>query len=206
VRMMQAKNVADFREALKLRGMSMWNYVYADVDGNIGYQYNAFVPHRDASIDWAKPVAGDDPKSKWGELWSLDDLPHIDNPKSGILVNCNSSPTLTPMGNDISGTWPSDVTTYGPTSRWEVLSGLLLSQKRISPERAQEIATDCSVPYAAETIAQLSPIRSVARCIRIGYVKPRKTQACRSRRSPARLGQTSRAPAQRHRWKLPRSG
>ncbi len=55
--MVRAHNMSEFRKALDFRGISMWNFVYADCDGGIGYQYNAFVPKRDESIDWGKTVA-----------------------------------------------------------------------------------------------------------------------------------------------------
>jgi len=117
IQMLRSKTGAAFREALKMRGISMWNFVYADVDGNIGYQYNASVPKRDPTIDWAKTVPGDSPQSEWGALWSMDDLPHIENPATGGLVNCNSSPNTTPLGGEIKGAWPQDVTSYGRTTR-----------------------------------------------------------------------------------------
>jgi len=156
LRMLRSKSANEFRSALNLRGLSMWNYVYADVAGNIGYQYNAFVPKRDGAFDWDKAVAGDDPKSAWGPLWSLDDLPRVQNPASGVLVNCNSDPKLTPLGSEIGGTWPRDVTSYGPTTRWQMLSALLANAQRVSPEMAKEFATDCTVPFAAQSVEQLS--------------------------------------------------
>ena len=70
VRMARAKDAKQFRNALRPLGLSMWNIAYADTKGNIGYQYNAHVPHRDSSIDWSRPVDGADPKTKWGKPWS----------------------------------------------------------------------------------------------------------------------------------------
>ena len=165
--MLRSRNVADFREALNQRGLSMWNYVYADVAGNIAYQYNAFVPNRDEMFNWSKTVPGEDPKSEWGPVWNLNDLPHAENPASGILVNCNSNPSLTSLGAEIKGTWPATVTSYGHTTRWEMLSKLLSKTHRISPELAKQIATDCTVPYAAETIDQLSRFVDVGNAIKV---------------------------------------
>ncbi len=156
--MLRSQSVSDIRNSLKMRGLSMWNFVFADIKGNIGYQYNAFVPTRDASFNWNGVLAGDDPKTAWGELWDMDKLPHAENPLSGILVNCNSDPKLTPLGNEINQDWPAYVTSYGPTSRWEVLSALLKSAKKVSPMRAMEIATDCTVPYAAATVDRLAAL------------------------------------------------
>jgi acyl-homoserine-lactone acylase len=147
--MARAKNAKQFREALKSRGIAMWNIVYADTQGHIGYQYNAHIPKRDPAFNWRRPVAGDDPRTKWGPLWNLDDLPHAENPKSNLLVNCNSSPWLTPLGDEIkSSGWPADVTTYGPTTRYDRLSSILKEDNSITVEEAKRYATDTRVPYA----------------------------------------------------------
>ncbi len=152
IRMMRAKNVDDLRNALGLLGLSMWNIVAADVEGNILYQFNAHIPHRDSSIDWRRPVDGSLATTAWGDkLWTTDELPHAKNPASGLLINCNSAPWLTTLGDEISKIWPRDISTYGSTTRYARLAELLKDQRRISPERAMQIATDTQVPDAKPT-------------------------------------------------------
>ena len=46
LRMARAHSAKEFRQALQMGGLSMWNLVYADTQGHIGYQYNARVPRR----------------------------------------------------------------------------------------------------------------------------------------------------------------
>ena len=157
LQMARAQNAHEFREALRPCGLSMWNLVYADTQGNIGYQFNARVPHRDESFDWNKPVPGFDPKTKWGELWTIDELPHVENPKSNLLINANSSPWLTPQGDEIKSTgWPSYITTYGPTTRYERLAALLSQDHKITLEAAKRYATDTEVPYAKKAVLALT--------------------------------------------------
>lgn len=154
--MMQAKDAGSLRKSLQKRGFSMWNIVYADVTGKIGYQYNAHLPRRDTAFDWSKPVPGDDPRTKWGELWTLDELPRAENPKSGLLVNGNSAPWLTPLGDEIpTNAWPRYVTSYGHTTRYDRLAELLSQDDKITVEEAKRYATDTRVPYARKTIALL---------------------------------------------------
>lgn len=164
-KMLEAKNASEFRDALKMHGISMWNIVYADTLGTIGYQYNAAVPQRDPSFDWSKPVPGDDPKTAWYGLWSLDDLPNVQNPASGILVNCNSSPNQTTLGNELPSIMPNYVSSYGPTTRWEMLSHLLKDSKKVNPTQAMDFATDCTVPYAAAAVDQLNRFEDVGNAI-----------------------------------------
>lgn len=154
--MARAKNVKEFREALRPCGLSMFNIVYADVTGKIGYQYNARVPRRDENFDWTKPVPGDDPRTKWGPFWTLDELPHVENPASNLLVNANSAPDLTPLGAEMKGKkWPIYVTSYGHTTRYDNLSALLNADRSITVEQAKHYATDTRVPYALAVKKQL---------------------------------------------------
>ncbi len=158
-KMAAARDATELREAMRPLGFSMWNIVYADTKGNIGYQFNARVPRRDTSFNWNKPVPGDDPKTKWGPLWTLDELPHAENPKSGVLVNANSAPWLTPLGDEIKKEgWPSYVTTYGHTSRYDRLSFLVGERPLISVDDARHFATDTEVPYAKGVVAYLMSI------------------------------------------------
>ncbi len=157
LKMAQAKNAKDFRNALRPLGISMWNIVYADTQGNIGYQYNARVPSRDAIFDWRKPVPGDDPRTRLGKPWALDDLPHVQNPASGLLVNCNSAPWLTALdGNEQANRWPAYVTSSGHTTRYDRLAQLLKGFDRaITVQDAMKAATDTLVPYARDTVRAL---------------------------------------------------
>ncbi len=156
LQMARAKDARQFREALRPLGLSMWNIVYADTKGHIGYQYNARVPKRDPSFDWTKPVPGADSKTRWGAPWTLDELPHVEDPRSNLLVNCNSAPWLTPLDDEIkSEGWPAYVTTYGHTTRFDRLSALLAQDPHVTVEAAKRYATDTQVPYVLKTVRAL---------------------------------------------------
>ncbi len=154
--MARAKDARELREALRPVGLSMWNIVYGDVNGSIGYQYNARVPKRDESFDWTKPVPGDSPKTKWGAPLSIDELPHVEKPSSNLLVNANSSPWLTPQDGEIKKEWPAYVTSYPATTRYDRLAALLKTDYHVSPENAMWYATDTQVPYARAAVQALS--------------------------------------------------
>lgn len=153
--MARAKDAKQFRKALQIRGLSMWNLAYADTKGDIGYQYNAFLPRRDESFDWKQPVPGDTPKTKWGELWTLDELPHVENPKSALLINANTAPWLTPLGNEIKSEWPAYVTSYGSTTRYEGLKRLLEPDRKVTIDEAKRYATDTTVPHSEQSVQAL---------------------------------------------------
>jgi len=89
----RATNWQEFRRALERWKVPGENFVYADVDGNIGYQAASLVPIR---TNWQGlyPISGSG-EYEWKGWRSLDDLPHEFNPKSGFLATANNN-TLTP--------------------------------------------------------------------------------------------------------------
>jgi len=86
----KAKSYKAFRETMELHTNSSNNTVFADADGDIAYFHGNFIPRRDASFDWTKPVDGSNPATDWQGLLSLDETPHLLNPKSGWLYNSNN--------------------------------------------------------------------------------------------------------------------
>ena len=82
----------EFREMMDIRTNSSNNTVYADSTGNIAYYHGNFVPKRDPSLDYSKPVDGSDPATDWQGLHTVDEIVTILNPPNGWIQNCNSTP------------------------------------------------------------------------------------------------------------------
>jgi acyl-homoserine-lactone acylase len=76
----------------ELHSNSSNNTVFADADGNIAYFHSNFIPRRDNSFDWTKPVDGSNPKTEWNGLLSVEETPGLLNPPNGWLYNTNNSP------------------------------------------------------------------------------------------------------------------
>ncbi|NHF58626.1 acylase [Flavobacteriaceae bacterium TP-CH-4] len=81
-----------FREMMDIRTNSSNNTVYADAEGNIAYFHGNFVPKRDVSFDYSKPVDGSNPKTDWQGLHTVDENILLLNPENGWIQNCNSTP------------------------------------------------------------------------------------------------------------------
>src|SRR5215510_2262745 len=88
----KARDYKSFKQTMELHTNSSNNTIYADADGNIAYFHGNFIPRRDPKFDWTKPVDGSDPETEWQELLSLDETPHLLNPKAGWLYNSNNWP------------------------------------------------------------------------------------------------------------------
>ena len=88
LRLDRARNYEEFREALSYWDAPSINYVYADRDGNIGYQASGSHPDRPA-------VQGRLPSPGWnageGRLIDFDDLPASFNPEKGYAVSSNNA-------------------------------------------------------------------------------------------------------------------
>jgi acyl-homoserine-lactone acylase len=81
-----------FRKMMDIRTNSSNNTVYADAEGNIAYFHGNFVPNRDVTFDYSKPVDGSNPKTDWKGLHSVDENILLLNPENGWIQNCNSTP------------------------------------------------------------------------------------------------------------------
>jgi acyl-homoserine-lactone acylase len=88
----KAKDYKSFRETLELKANSSNNTIFADADGDIAYFHGNFIPRRDTSFDFTKPVDGSNPATDWKGLLTVDELPQLLNPKSGWLYNSNNWP------------------------------------------------------------------------------------------------------------------
>lgn len=86
----QASDWASFRAAAKLFAVPAQNMVYADVDGNIGYQAPGDIPIRGAG-DGRWPAPGWDSRYDWTGLIPFEQLPTAFNPPSGYIVTANQA-------------------------------------------------------------------------------------------------------------------
>ena len=90
LRMMEAKNLEQWKDAMRMLAKSSSNFTYADVEGNIFYVWNGSIPV-------LKLPSGNDTAATfvrshseiWSELYPFDKLPQLLNPKGGYIHNEN---------------------------------------------------------------------------------------------------------------------
>ncbi|HKI27136.1 MAG TPA: penicillin acylase family protein [Candidatus Sulfotelmatobacter sp.] len=99
-----AQNWDEFRKALALLDAPGQNVVYADVDGNIGYQCTGKIPIR-AAGDGSLPASGADNAHEWTSYIPFEKLPSIYNPPSGIIATANGRVTPDGYPHSISMEW-----------------------------------------------------------------------------------------------------
>ncbi|MEN8233937.1 MAG: penicillin acylase family protein [Actinomycetota bacterium] len=96
-----ASNWDEFRAALSTFTVPAQNFVYADIEGNIGYQAPGSIPIR-ANGDGTLPVPGWTDEYEWTGFIPFDELPRSYNPESGYIVTANNAV--------VDGSYPYDLT------------------------------------------------------------------------------------------------
>jgi len=119
-----ARNVDEFKTALQYFDVGSQNFIYGDIDGNIGYFSTAEVPLREdlqAFSGAGLPFVGSPPwfirNGQGGNEWlrdpnpdqfngsgylalPFDELPQTINPKNGFVVNANNDPAGVTLDNN----------------------------------------------------------------------------------------------------------
>ncbi|MGH9617155.1 MAG: penicillin acylase family protein [Acidobacteriaceae bacterium] len=110
-----AQNWDEFRAALALFGGPPQNAVYADAQGNIGYQATGKIPLRPNGLVGV-PIA--DGSHEWQGYIPFDKLPSAYNPPQGILATANSRVTPDGYPYPITLEWAAP---YRNERIWKVL-------------------------------------------------------------------------------------
>jgi len=87
----RAANWQDFRSALQYFDVPSQNAVYADLEGNIGYQTPGHIPIRAAGHSGLVPIAGWTDEYEWKGYIPFDDLPRTLNPARGYIATANQA-------------------------------------------------------------------------------------------------------------------
>lgn len=85
----RAHNWGEFRAALEHYGGPGQNFVYADTDGNIGYQAAGLLPIRK---NCPGAVPAESAACEWAGFIPFEQLPSAYNPPAGMIVSANQNP------------------------------------------------------------------------------------------------------------------
>ncbi|RCX18349.1 penicillin amidase [Anaerobacterium chartisolvens] len=131
-----SKNWTEFRSALKNWDNACQNFVYADVDGNIGYQAACKVPIRESKHQGIVPVPGWTGEYEWKGYIPFEELPTSFNPQAGFIVTTNNKITPENYKYTISYDW-------APGDRAARISNLIKSKAgKLTVEDMKDIQAD----------------------------------------------------------------
>lgn len=156
----KAQNWEQFRAAAKLFTVPSQNLVYADVDGNIGYQAPGTIPIRKKG-DGRWPVPGWDSSYGWKGSIPFDELPTVFNPAEGFIVTANNKvigdqyPEL--LGADTAAGYRS-----------ERIRDLLGAKDKLSVQDMSDVQNDTYSALAARLVPALLDVRLEGKYYRQG--------------------------------------
>ncbi len=146
-RLNRATDWNSFRDALRGFDVPSQNVIYADVDGNIGYQAPGRIPIRLAG-DGRWPAYGWDPKYEWDSMIPFDSLPNSFNPPEGYIVTANNAVT--------TAAYPYSLTTdWGYGARSQRIIDMINSRPKIDPQAMSDMQMDDRNPIADTLVPYL---------------------------------------------------
>ena len=143
----RATNWEEFREALSYWDVPSQNFVYADVEGNIGYQAPGRIPIR-ASGDGSMPVPGWTGEYEWVDYIPFDELPRAFNPEEGYIVTANQAVVGPDFPHFLSMDW-------APGYRARRIVGLIEADSSLSLEELQAMQGNSSPVWAEDVLPHL---------------------------------------------------
>lgn len=129
-----ARNWKDFTDALNNYKGVTFNFVYADVAGNIGYYGAGGIPVR-KSGDGSVPYDGAKDEGEWIGYIPLKELPFLYNPPDGIIVTANQRVVGKSYKHHLSYEWPAPY-------RAKRIKELLLAKPKHDADSYRDIQAD----------------------------------------------------------------
>jgi len=102
----KAGNWQEFTRALARFPGPAQNFVYADVDGNIGYHATGLLPIR-KGYTGDVPVDGSSGENEWQGFIPFDQLPSFYNPPAGVIATANQNPFPPDYAYAVNGNFAS---------------------------------------------------------------------------------------------------
>lgn len=140
-----------FRTAATLFDVPSQNLIYADTEGNIGYQAPGLVPIRKTG-DGTVPLPGWTSGNGWSGYVDFDKLPRVYNPPQGYIVTANNAAVGPDYPVMITKDWDAG---YRADRITERIEKMLDDEKKISSNDMSEIQADNYNAMAAELVPYL---------------------------------------------------
>ncbi len=145
----QARNWDEFRNALSYWDNLGESFIYADNQGNIGYQSAAKIPIRNPKHLGTIPVPGWTGEYEWKGYIPFNLLPNLYNPPTGFVATANNKTVTDAYPYKFTYDWfhPG----YRARSLVHLLSTLISNRKPITIEDMEKIQGD-NFSYTAQTL------------------------------------------------------
>jgi len=143
----RASNWTEFRAACARFPGPAQNFVYADRDGNIGFQVAGRLPVR-RKHRGDVPVDGSSGEFEWEGFIPFDELPSAFNPPAGFIVSANQNPFPPRYKYPVAGH-------FAPPYRAAQIGSLLASRPQWKAEEMAAVQNDVYAAFERFLAAQL---------------------------------------------------
>ncbi|MCI0707026.1 MAG: penicillin acylase family protein [Ignavibacteriae bacterium] len=140
----KATNWREFKEGLKHFAVPAQNFVYADVEGNIGYRTGGILPIR-RTKGATLPYQGMTDEHDWKGYVPFERMPESYNPDEEYIATANNKIIPDTYPYHISHHWE-------PPWRAMRINEVLRSQEKFSAEDFQRLQADVTSPHAREIV------------------------------------------------------
>ncbi|MEN8120829.1 MAG: penicillin acylase family protein [Bacteroidota bacterium] len=137
----KAKNWQEFKKALAEIRAPVWNWGYADQNGNIGYKLTGKIPVRKKGYG-LEPHIGWTGEFEWMGYIPFEDLPEVYNPQSGYIISANNEILDSRYPHLIFGS------TFQLPFRAMRIESLILKKDKLSQEDIRKIQADTHSEFA----------------------------------------------------------
>ena len=149
-----ARSWSQFRKAGQSLAVPAQNLLYADVNGNIGYQAPGAIPVREG-YDGKWPVPGWDSRYRWNGTVPFEALPSVLNPPEGWIVTANQAVIGPDYPYFLTDDWA-----YGSRSQRivDLVTAATADGAKVSPEQLRQIQMDSWNELAAFLAPKLAAL------------------------------------------------
>jgi len=144
----EASNWTEFVDALRSFVVPSQNFVYADVDGHIGYYAPGHIPIR-ASGDGTVPADGWSGEAEWTGWVPFEDLPHLSDPPDHFIVTANHRPAPADYKYNLGVEW------YEPYRAQRIVD-MLKGKTKLTPNDFATIQADTLSLHAEQLLPLLA--------------------------------------------------
>lgn len=150
----KAHDWASFRTAAELFSVPSQNLIYADIDGNIGYQAPGLIPVR-ASGNGTLPVPGWTSGFGWTGYLDFEALPTLFNPPRGYIATANNAANNPATSPFITEDWDEG---YRADRITTLMEKLLESGEKVTADQIGAMQLDTADPNAAQIVPVLTEL------------------------------------------------
>jgi len=160
----EAQSLKEFKDALDMNALPLFNVIYSDKEDNILYHFCGNVPKKNGNWGkWQSVVQGNSSKELWQGYYSADELPGYINPESGWIQNANDPPyTSTIPPAIVPEDYPSHIAPNYMIFRPQRSARLIQSGKNLTLENFINLKHDTKSELALRIKEELVDLKAIS--------------------------------------------